>query len=193
MCEGASKQTPDLKILPHWDPPLRFEIPGSATGLLLYSFIEQDMWIFMWRNILPKKKYSHWLVFLEYQYWYLYKYIYCKSATQSCKMTTLLHKALWIPSWGMMNWPVSISRRGSTSSRFALLASRLWRDHRPIFRLLPCTPYTKTSEAALIWLFSSLDFAGVRWCKEWSSVSPVIPSLSSLIDFSTDTRNPDND
>lgn len=158
------------------------------------------MWLQDWdtarkRNILPKKKYSHWLVFLEYQYWYLYKYIYmyCKSATQSCKMTTLLHKALWIPSWGMMNWPVSISRRGSTSSRFALLASRLWRDHRPIFRLLPCTPYTKTSEAALIWLFSSLDFAGVRWCKEWSSVSPVIPSLSSLIDFSTDTRNPDND
>ena len=34
MCEGASKQTPDLKILPHRDRPApsRFEIPGSATG-----------------------------------------------------------------------------------------------------------------------------------------------------------------
>ena len=30
MCEGASKQTPDLKILP---PPPRFEIPGSATAI----------------------------------------------------------------------------------------------------------------------------------------------------------------
>ena len=35
MWEGASKQPPDLKILPRRDrapPPLRFEIPGSATG-----------------------------------------------------------------------------------------------------------------------------------------------------------------
>ena len=32
MCEGASKQTPDLKILPRRDrAPPRFEIPGSAT------------------------------------------------------------------------------------------------------------------------------------------------------------------
>ena len=33
MCEGASKQTQDLKILPRRDrAPPRFEIPGSATG-----------------------------------------------------------------------------------------------------------------------------------------------------------------
>ena len=33
MCEGASKQTPDLKILPRRDhaPTPRFELPGSAT------------------------------------------------------------------------------------------------------------------------------------------------------------------
>ena len=31
MCEGASKQTPDLKILPRRDRAPRFEIPGSAT------------------------------------------------------------------------------------------------------------------------------------------------------------------
>ena len=30
MCEGASKQTPDLKILPR---PPHFEIPGSATEI----------------------------------------------------------------------------------------------------------------------------------------------------------------
>ena len=31
MCEGASKQTPDLKILPRRErPPPHFEIPGSA-------------------------------------------------------------------------------------------------------------------------------------------------------------------
>ena len=34
MCEGASKQTPDLKILPRRDrPPPPFEIPGTATGI----------------------------------------------------------------------------------------------------------------------------------------------------------------
>ena len=32
MCEGASKQTPDLKILPRRDRAPRFEIPGSATA-----------------------------------------------------------------------------------------------------------------------------------------------------------------
>ena len=32
MCEGASKQTPDPKILPHRDRFPRFEIPGSATA-----------------------------------------------------------------------------------------------------------------------------------------------------------------
>ena len=32
MCEGASKQTPDLKILPPRDRAPRFEIPGSAIG-----------------------------------------------------------------------------------------------------------------------------------------------------------------
>ena len=31
MCEGASKQTQDLKILPRRYTPPRFEIPGSAT------------------------------------------------------------------------------------------------------------------------------------------------------------------
>ena len=35
MCEGASKQTPDLKILPRRDRAPRFEIPGSAT--VIYS------------------------------------------------------------------------------------------------------------------------------------------------------------
>ena len=35
MCEGATKQTLDLRILPRWDraPHPRFEIPGSAPGL----------------------------------------------------------------------------------------------------------------------------------------------------------------
>ena len=32
MCEGASKQTPDLKIPPRRDRVPRFEIPGSATA-----------------------------------------------------------------------------------------------------------------------------------------------------------------
>ena len=32
MCEGASKQTPGLKILPRRDCAPRFEIPGSATA-----------------------------------------------------------------------------------------------------------------------------------------------------------------
>ena len=31
MCEGASKQTPGLKIQPRRDRAPRFEIPGSAT------------------------------------------------------------------------------------------------------------------------------------------------------------------
>ena len=30
MYEGASKQTPDIKILPRPRPPPRFEIPGTA-------------------------------------------------------------------------------------------------------------------------------------------------------------------
>ena len=38
MCEGASKQTPDLKILPRRDPPPRFEIPGSATAMHVLNF-----------------------------------------------------------------------------------------------------------------------------------------------------------
>ena len=48
MCEGASKQTPDLKILPSRDrpptptppPPPRFEIPGSATVHPILSLIK---------------------------------------------------------------------------------------------------------------------------------------------------------
>ena len=34
MFEGASKQTPDLKILPRRDRAPCFEIPGSATGII---------------------------------------------------------------------------------------------------------------------------------------------------------------
>ena len=44
MCEGASKQTPDLRILPRRDhaPLPRFEIPGSATAHVQFlSLIHQ--------------------------------------------------------------------------------------------------------------------------------------------------------
>ena len=37
MCEGASKQTPGLKIQPRRDrAPPRFEVPGSATEMGCY-------------------------------------------------------------------------------------------------------------------------------------------------------------
>ena len=39
MFVGASKQTTDLKILPHW-VRARFEIPGSATVDLLEESIK---------------------------------------------------------------------------------------------------------------------------------------------------------
>ena len=42
MCEGASKQTPDPKILPRRDraqPTPRLEIPRSATGILRYLYV----------------------------------------------------------------------------------------------------------------------------------------------------------
>ena len=36
MCEGASKQTPDLRILPRRDRAPGLEIPGSATDEVLF-------------------------------------------------------------------------------------------------------------------------------------------------------------
>ena len=39
MCKGASKQTPELRILPRRDRAPGFEIPGSATGDDAYRIV----------------------------------------------------------------------------------------------------------------------------------------------------------
>ena len=46
MCEGASKQTPDLKILPRRDRAPRFEIPGSATDYIVNVAINLSSYLY---------------------------------------------------------------------------------------------------------------------------------------------------
>ena len=62
MCEGASKQTPDLKILPRWDratPVLKFLDPP----LLTFTYEKYD-YVLMWHCVIiyenfevPRKTY----------------------------------------------------------------------------------------------------------------------------------------
>ena len=42
ICEGAPKQTPDLRIPPRRDRAPGLEIPGSATECECEQFIEAD-------------------------------------------------------------------------------------------------------------------------------------------------------
>ena len=57
MCEGASKQTLDLRILPRRDrpPPPSFEIPGSAPGTHRYISVAAKFCKFYRGDVNPQR------------------------------------------------------------------------------------------------------------------------------------------
>ena len=75
MCERASKQTPDLKILPRRDPPTpRFEIPGSATGVhIISNRREVNPEIFQRREF--KEKRIQWGEVAFFSFWICFIYL----------------------------------------------------------------------------------------------------------------------
>ena len=61
MCEGASQQTPDLKILPRRDrPPPRFEIDGSPPVQYVTCLPRNILDLFsLFRKLLHSKIFIH--------------------------------------------------------------------------------------------------------------------------------------